>query len=184
MSKSTTDTKKKLEHWELVTLLLMVYDFIAILVSYLSALWIRFDCRFDGIQKEYLQTYFRTIWIYAIFCIVVFWFLRLYKSIWRFASYTELIRVIIGTAITGVIYFVTVTLCIYRMPVSYYLFGIIIQFCLTLGIRFAYRFILLLRGRKNENAPYEKRVMLIGAGSAGQMIFRDIKHAKETSEKV
>lgn len=91
---------------------------------------------------------------------------------------------IIGTAITGVIYFVTVTLCIYRMPVSYYLFGIIIQFCLTLGIRFAYRFILLLRGRKNENAPYEKRVMLIGAGSAGQMIFRDIKHAKETSEKV
>ena len=30
MSKSTTDTKKKLEHWELVTLLLMVYDFIAI----------------------------------------------------------------------------------------------------------------------------------------------------------
>lgn len=31
---------------------------------------------------------------------------------------------------------------------------------------------------------YEKRVMLIGAGSAGQMIFRDIKHAKETSEKV
>lgn len=184
MSKSTTDTKKKLEHWELVTLLLMVYDFIAILVSYLSALWIRFDCRFDGIQKEYLQTYFRTIWIYAIFCIVVFWFLRLYKSIWRFASYTELIRVIIGTAITGVIYFATVTFCVYRMPVSYYLFGIIIQFCLTLGIRFAYRFILLLRGRKNENTPYEKRVMLIGAGSAGQMIFRDIKHAKETSEKV
>lgn len=91
---------------------------------------------------------------------------------------------IIGTAITGVIYFVTVTLCIYRMPVSYYLFGIIIQFCLTLGIRFVYRFILLLRGRKNENAPYEKRVMLIGAGSAGQMIFRDIKHTKETSEKV
>ena len=39
MSKSTTDTKKKLEHWELVTLLLMVYDFIAILVSYLSALY-------------------------------------------------------------------------------------------------------------------------------------------------
>lgn len=91
---------------------------------------------------------------------------------------------IIGTAITGVIYFATVTFCVYRMPVSYYLFGIIIQFCLTLGIRFAYRFILLLRGRKNENAPYEKRVMLIGAGSAGQMIFRDIKHAKETSEKV
>lgn len=184
MSEGNKKNKRKIEHWELVSLLLMIYDFIAILVSYLAALWLRFDCRFDGIQKDYIQTYFRTAWIYAAFCIVVFWFLRLYKSIWRFASYTELIRVIIGTVLTGVIYFIGVTVCVERMPVSYYVFGIIIQFCLTLGVRFAYRFVLLLRGRRNENAPYEKRVMLIGAGSAGQMIFRDIKHAKETSEKV
>ena len=180
MSEGNKKNKRKIEHWELVSMLLMVYDFIAILVSYLAALWLRFDCRFDGIQKDYIQTYFRTAWIYAVFCIVVFWFLRLYKSIWRFASYTELIRVIIGTVLTGVIYFIGVTVCVERMPVSYYVFGIIIQFCLTLGVRFAYRFVLLLRGRRNENAPYEKRVMLIGAGSAGQMIFRDIKHAKET----
>ena len=184
MSEGNKKNKRKIEHWELVSLLLMIYDFIAILVSYLAALWLRFDCRFDGIQKDYIQTYFRTAWIYAAFCIVVFWFLRLYKSIWRFASYTELIRVIIGTVLTGVIYFIGVTVCVERMPVSYYVFGIIIQFCLTLGVRFAYRFVLLLRGRRNENVPYEKRVMLIGAGSAGQMIFRDIKHAKETSEKV
>ena len=184
MSECNKKNKRKIEHWKLVSLLLMVYDFIAILVSYLAALWLRFDCRFDGIQKDYIQTYFRTAWIYAVFCIVVFWFLRLYKSIWRFASYTELIRVIIGTVITGLAYVIGVTVCVERMPVSYYVFGIIIQFCLTLGVRFAYRFILLLRGRRNENVLYEKRVMLIGAGSAGQMIFRDIKHAKETSEKV
>ena len=184
MSNGMTKMKKKLEHWEIVSLLLMVYDFTAILVSYFAALWIRFDCKFGGIQKDYLQTYFHTAWIYAIFCVVVFWFLRLYKSIWRFASYAELIRVIMGTVFTGVVHLIVVNVCIYRMPISYYAFGIIIQFCLTLGIRFAYRFILLLRGRRNTDAAYEKRVMLIGAGSAGQMIFRDIKHAKETSERV
>ena len=48
MSNGMTKMKKKLEHLEIVSLLLMVYDFIAILVSYLAALWIRFDCRFDG----------------------------------------------------------------------------------------------------------------------------------------
>ena len=79
MSEGNKKNKRKIEHWELVSLLLMVYDFIAILVSYLAALWLRFDCRFDGIQKDYIQTYFRTAWIYAVFCIVVFWFLRLYK---------------------------------------------------------------------------------------------------------
>ena len=184
MSKSTTNSKKRLEHWEVISLILMIYDFAAILVSYFAALWIRFDCKYGSIQADYLHTYFSTIWIYAAFCIAVFWFLRLYKSIWRFASYAELIRVIAGTILTGAVYFIVVTVCIQRMPISYYVFGIIVQFGLTLGIRFAYRFILLLRGRRNENAGYEKRVMLIGAGSAGQMIFRDIRHAKETNEKV
>ena len=52
MSEGNKKNKRKIEHWELVSLLLMVYDFIAILVSYLAALWLRFDCRFDGIQKD------------------------------------------------------------------------------------------------------------------------------------
>ena len=110
--------------------------------------------------------------------------MRLYKSIWRFASYSELLRVILATVITGIVHIVCMTCFVLRMPISYFVFGIIIQFCLTLGIRFAYRFILLMRGKKNKEKGYEKRVMLIGAGSAGQMIFRDIKGAKETNEKV
>lgn len=57
MSNSMTKMKKKLEHWEIVSLLLMVYDFTAILVSYFAALWIRFDCKFGGIQKDYLHGY-------------------------------------------------------------------------------------------------------------------------------
>lgn len=48
MSEGNKKNKRKIEHWELVSLLLMVYDFIAILVSYLAALGIRFGCRFDG----------------------------------------------------------------------------------------------------------------------------------------
>lgn len=184
MSENSKKLKKKMEHWEVVTLLLMAYDFLAVAVSYFAALWIRFDCRFSSIETKYLQAYFRTILVYAGFCIIVFWFMRLYKSIWRFASYSELLRVILATVITGIVHIVCMTCFVLRMPISYFVFGIIIQFCLTLGIRFAYRFILLMRGRKNKEIGYEKRVMLIGAGSAGQMIFRDIKGAKETNEKV
>ena len=162
----------------------MVYDFLAIGLSYFAALWVRFDCRYNSIQKEFLNAYYRTIVIYAVFCVVVFWFLRLYKSIWRFASYAELLRIILATAITGVVYMIAMFEFVYRMPISYFVFGIVFQFCLTLGIRFAYRFILLLRGRRREEAGYKKRVMLVGAGAAGQMIFRDIKQSKETNEKV
>ncbi|MDO5390498.1 MAG: nucleoside-diphosphate sugar epimerase/dehydratase [Eubacteriales bacterium] len=175
--------KKKMEHWEVISLLLMVYDFFAVSISYFAALWIRFDCRFSAIEKKYLLAYCQTILIYAAFCIGVFWCVRLYKSIWRFASYSELLRVVLATAITGIVYIVCMTGFVLRMPVSYFIFGIIIQFSLTLGIRFSYRFVLLLRGARKEHEQ-EKRVMLVGAGAAGQMIFRDIKAAKETNEKV
>ena len=188
MSEKDNSTKGKvrlkMEHWEVVSLVLMAYDFLAVAASYFAALWLRFDCKFNGIEAKYLQAYYHTILIYAGFCIVVFWFLRLYKSIWRFASYIELLRVILATAVTAVVYIVAMTGFVLRMPVSYFVFGVIIQFCATLGIRFAYRFVLLLRGRRKNGTNYEKRVMLIGAGSAGQMIYRDIRGSKETNEKV
>lgn len=174
---------RKLEHWQVVTLLLMLYDFTAVALSYCLALWIRFDCKFSRIETRYLQAYSKSILIYGLFCVVVFWFLRLYKSIWRFASYSELLRVVAATLLTGSVYIIGISTCVGRMPVSYYLIGIAIQFCLTLGIRFSYRFVLLLRGRTNKGAE-EKKVMLIGAGAAGQMIFRDIRSARETNEKV
>lgn len=174
---------RKMEHWEVVTLLLMLYDFVAIIVSYMAALLIRFDLRFNSIDTKYLHAFYKSILLYAAFCVVLFWLLRLYKSIWRFASFTELLRVILATSISGVVYIIVMTAFVLRMPVSYYIVGVACQFCLTLGIRFSYRFILLLRGRMNQNES-EKNVMLIGAGAAGQMIFRDIKAAKETNEKV
>lgn len=175
--------RKKLEHWQVVTLLLMAYDFLAVVMGYFVALWIRFDCQFSEIEPSYFRTYSTTILFYAVFCIVVFYALRLYKSIWRFASYAELLRMVLATVVTGAAYVALVTVTMQRMPVSYYIFGILIQFVLTLGIRFSYRFILLMRGRKNETVV-EKRVMIIGAGEAGQMILRDIKNAKELNKKV
>lgn len=176
-------SKRKVEHWKVVRLLLMVYDFIAVIVSFGIALWLRFDCKVTSVEPQYLTTYKKTIIIYALFCLVVFWFLRLYKSIWRFASYSELLRVILATVVTGVIYTGSLLVFNLHMPVSYYVIGITVQFIVTLGIRFFYRFVLLLRGRTN-NEVQKKNVMIIGAGSAGQMLFRDIKHAKETNETV
>lgn len=179
----TKGSKRKFEHWQVVRLLLMVYDFAAVIVSFGIALWLRFDCKVTSVEPQYLTTYTKTIIIYALFCLVVFGFLRLYKSIWRFASYSELLRVILATVVTGVIYTGSLLVFNLHMPISYYVIGITVQFITTLGIRFFYRFVLLLRGRTN-NEVQKKNVMIIGAGSAGQMLFRDIKHAKETNETV
>ena len=175
--------KKRIEHWEVVTGILMVYDFMAICFSYLLALLVRFDFKFSSIESQYLQGCYKSVLFYALFCVILFWFLKLYKSIWRFASYSELLRVILATAISGLIYPLIMNLFVGGMPASYYVIGVVCQFCFTLGVRFSYRFILLLRSRTSKKQS-ETNVMLIGAGSAGQMIQRDIVGAREINEKV
>ena len=175
--------KKRIEHWEVVTGILMVYDFMTICFSYLLALLVRFDFKFSSIEPKYLQGCYKSVLLYALFCVILFWFLKLYKSIWRFASYSELLRVILATVISGLIYPLIMNLFVGGMPASYYVIGVVCQFCFTLGVRFSYRFILLLRSRTSKKQS-ETNVMLIGAGSAGQMIQRDIVGAREINERV
>ena len=114
------NVKKRIEHWKVISLLLMEYDFLSVLIAYFAALWIRFDCRYSSIEPQYLQGYFHSILTYALFCVLTFWILRLYKSIWRFASYTELLRMILATVITGLSYIVCMAVFVMRMPVSYF----------------------------------------------------------------
>ncbi len=173
-----------LQHWKIITMYLLAYDYLAIALSYFLALWIRFDCSYTSIPDHYFWVYIHSIWVYALVCLLVFWRMRLYRSIWRFASYNELYRVTLATAITFVIFVVGNSVLYGRMPISYYVFGIVLQFLFTLAVRFSYRFILLMRGRNQEESDHLKHVMLVGAGESGQMILRDIKTAKEISEKV
>lgn len=175
--------KPKIEHWHVIALLLAVYDVIAVNMAYFLALWLRFDCAISRIGTPYLDAFLRFVPIYTVFSIAVFLILRLYNSLWRFASYRELIRVITASLITAVFHIFFITLLFRRMPISYYFFGALIQFVLVLGIRFSYRFILLLRQNQVKDEAM-KRVMLIGAGAAGQMILRDLHHAETQRDKV
>ena len=177
--------KGKLEHWQIIAIYLAVYDAIAVNAAYFLALWIRFDCRYSEIPEVYLSSYLKFAPWYTIFSVVIFWLLRLYKSIWRFASYSEFVRVVSATVITGLFHTAAITLVVQRMPISYYMFGILIQFLLTAGVRFSYRFVLLERGRKEkeEESSYY-RIMLIGAGAAGQTILREMSRAREIKGKI
>lgn len=176
--------KIKMEHWRVIILVLFCYDLFAITLSYFLALWIRFDCRFSAIPKNYLQEYYRTILVYTMFCIFLFWIMRLYKSIWRFAGYSELFRGISATIITFFIHIIFMSYSETRMPISYFVFGIFIQFVMTVGPRLSYRFLYFFQKEKSKVVENEKPVLLIGAGYSGQMVFRDIKRAEKMQERV
>lgn len=62
--------KNRMEHWQVVSIGLTVYDAIAMILAFFLALWFRFDCRYTMIPKEYLNFYFKFILIYAVISIV------------------------------------------------------------------------------------------------------------------
>jgi len=129
----------------------------------------------------------------VIICLAIFWKLRLYKSIWRFASYTELERIIIATVLTAIIHIIGITVTlnlivehsnysVSRMPFSYYISGIIVQFMLITAVRFSYRFVLLVRSKKSKEEIIP--VMVFGAGSASTLTIREIRRNEQLKEDV
>lgn len=174
----------RIEHWQWVAGLLMLYDILAVNLSYFLALFIRFDGAFSKIPLMYLMAYLEYIPINTAICIAVFIMLHMYKSIWRFASYSELWRTFFSTVITSCTHIIGITLLFRRMPVSYYLIGAVFQFIFMIFIRFSYRFVLLERRRLNGNNRAKRRAMIIGAGSAGTLLIQDISHAEESDIRV
>ena len=172
----------RLEHWHYIAALLAVYDAVVANGAYFLALWIRFDGLFTAIPAHYKIAWMEFAPIYTVVVVGVFIALRLYNSIWRFASFHELLRVLIASVITSVIHTVLITVFVLRMPISYYVIGMGLQFILVLGIRFSYRFVLLQRSKRS--GARVERTMLIGAGNAGQSILRDVSGLREQNLKI
>ena len=175
-----------LEHWQIIAIYLVIYDIIAVNIAYGLALWLRFDCSFTIMfewNRNYVESWLKFAPFYTIACLAVFWAFRMYNSMWRFASYMELIYITIASGITAIFHVIAITVFFERMPLTYYFLGALIQYVFILFSRFAYRFVLLIIGRLHKKISPEKitNIMLIGAGEAGQMILRDIHKAKELS---
>lgn len=175
--------KKGFKHWVVISLYLVLYDAFAVNFAYFFGLWLRFDLRFSQIPSTYMEAFLQFAPAYTFFAIVIFYILRLYNSLWRFASFSELNRILASSVITTLFQIVGITVFVKRMPISYYLIGAIVQFILIAMVRFAYRYITLERTRREKNQKAVHNAMIIGAGSAGQVIIRELKNSNESDMK-
>lgn len=178
--------RRSLQHWHIIAICLTIYDIVAVNIAYFFALWIRFDCMYSKIPEEYLSPFLRFVPIYTLFSVIVFRFFRLYKSIWRFASFTELVRCCLASFITTIFHIVGITVLFHKMPVSYHIIGAMTQLLLVVAVRFSYRFVLLEKKRLEQDSKKDTlhRVMIIGAGEAGRIILRDTLKSDENEMKV
>ena len=176
--------RKKVEHWQIIAVLLALYDFVAMHVAFFAALWIRFDCVYSAIPPQYLKPYMQSITIASVVSILLFVVFKMYRIYWQFASFRELARICMGTFIACVIYIIGITVFLKRMPLSFYIWGTLIFLMLVCIPRFSYRIFLMVRNHYRNMEVQRDNVMIIGAGSAGQMIMRDIQRGEELKDRV
>ncbi len=171
-------------------IILIFIDLLIILCSYSAALLMRFDFQFSAIPEHYMIGHGRTIIYMMVITIVVFYCVKMYHSIWRLASMAELQRIVVSYLILIPIYILGFLMIGVRMPISYYLMGYVISFCLVTACRFSFRIWRTFLDRTKRYAEedggngYQERIMIIGAGVAGQVILKELLHGGKLHTKV
>ena len=176
------NTKPKVHpQWEQRAIILGVADFLCLLASYFFALYLRHDFRFATIDPLFIQGYIRTIPLWGVVAIGVFYAFRLYHSIWSMASIPEMYRIMKAFLVLIAFYLAFAYGTNMHMPKSYYIMGTLFHFCCTVALRFSYRFLRFqVQGISRGQSGKKRRIMVIGAGAAGQALIREL----HTTEKV
>ena len=155
---------------------LIVLDIIALALCSFLALALRFD--FHDIPQKYIDNSFNYIIIDVIIMVTIFSFFKVYKSMWTYASITELINIMIACTIYEIIEFIYKNAFNLDMPNSYYLIKLFLLYIFISAIRFSYRIARALRDYERVRLGYTN-TMIIGAGEAGRLLITEIYNNKE-----
>lgn len=120
---------------------MILFDAFAVNISYFIALMVRYYVHFEfkASAVQYIPMFRQFAPIYTLICLAVFYLMKMYHGMWKYAGLSELNRILIACVMTSIIYVIGTTLIFERMSPSYYLIGGIIQFVLVAGSRFGYR---------------------------------------------
>ena len=163
-------------------LVILVADIVTIILSYLFALWARFDFNTGAIPEQYLRGITHLLPVVLITTFIVYDVAKLYHSIWRYASISEISRIIVAYIAIGILLVLEQLIFRFSVPLSVILVGYILSGMWCLVIRFGYRYVRHLRRQMSVQAT--ERVLLIGAGQAGREILKDIAQRRENNIRV
>lgn len=155
---------------------LIIYDIISIIFASYIAVLIRYEFHIDTVPAHFLDPITRFLPVNILLTLLIFYFFRLYHSLWAFAGETELQNVVVSCVISAVLnsvglqFFKTVQ---QPVPKSYYFLYMFVLISMIFVSRFSYRF-LRSQKHKQQNKKNGISVMVIGAGEAANVIIKEI----------
>ena len=135
--------------------------------------------RYENVLKIYLPCE-------IVVTIVVYTIMKLYQSLWRYAGIEEFCNIIISIVIISVgnLGFVFLTKNQAYLPIRFAIINPFLLFCMTALSRYVYRLLRYITNRvmhKHNFGP--TRVMVVGAGSAGSTIIKELIDSDKVVKK-
>ena len=163
-------------------LMLIIADILSIIFSLYGSLILRFE---GSLEQTYISNINSVLLIVIILNIAILFLMKMYKSLWQFASVTELFNVITSSILCSLVNIVIFEIANKDLPEAcYFLYFLLLTLCLGIT-RFSYRFI---RMYKSHIVPKSRRelqkVMIIGAGLAGEKTYQEITYNPSVYKKV
>lgn len=155
----------------------IIYDISAIPTAWYLSYWLRFNLHpYPGILNSSHSCIALTLLIFVqTGC---YYYFKIYRGLWRFFSLNDVIRILKGTAtaVVLVIPMLYLSSVLQHLPRAIFPLYMLIITTLLCGGR------LLLRLQSDKRARHEhfseiKRVLIVGAGQAGEGLVRDLQRS-------
>lgn len=164
---------------------IIILDMIAVNGAY----WLALVARFIGYTKlgelfhSYLTTLLTFAPFYAIICVAVFAFFRLYNGMWRFAGMHDFNRVLFASGISSVLHILGTLIFFQRMPLTYYALGAVFQYLLVSIVRLGYRVIIMEKAKLIRHMSPAENVMIIGSNWNVRNLMNFLEYDQERNLK-
>lgn len=164
-------------------LILLFFDIILINLSYVIAIYIRFDGDIASSHfLQHLETFKENYLYFTVIKLFFFLIFRLYRSAWKYASIAELFDIALASVVGNIAVLAFMYMGGQSLPRSVYLIATLLDMLLIGGLRISARIILKLRRDYFIRKAF-KKTMIIGAGDAGAMVIREFKNHGDRSRR-
>jgi len=163
--------------------ILICIDLLLVNLASFLALFVRFEFHLAATLKSGFIQHWRLYSVfYSIAAIAIFFPMKLYSSLWRFAGVRELMLIVLSAGIIAVLQFAMILSGMHKLPMSYPIINGMFLVGFLAFSRLAYR---LLRSEiRGNGSSGRKRTMLIGGGSAGAMALREFQSSDHSENQV
>ncbi|MBM7686940.1 polysaccharide biosynthesis protein [Defluviitalea raffinosedens] len=149
-------------------------DIILINLSIIIAYYLRFGLR---MPLDYLKVYFQMAVFVTFIKLLVFYYMGLYRPIWKYAGIDEIINIFFMVCIANGMIIIGIYFLSLNVPRSIYVIATLIDLFFIGGTRFIKQIYNRLTFQENIFVKRKrKRVMIVGAGEAGGLLIQSFKN--------